>query len=554
MNQNQQLPPPWALGSKDIQDIPMLVVHMGNGELEGLDNLQGGPSIDEETGIREYSQLSNIIEVPEIRQLFQTVSSQVEEHGQLSPELNEAYENSKENTLPFRETDEEKHNPLDKLEKTGRNGDSKLAYIPMNLAELLVEMRHIPSVNPKTGLLEFWKFKNFLKSVVRVAGTIGGALLGGPLGAGIGNALAGAATGQKLGHAAMSGLKNVGLAYGAQGLGQAAGLTGATPYSSGFFGGAPNALATGLGGLGIGSAGAAASAAPGAAGIAGAASAAQPLSHAQQAQQLITSVMTQPQSQGLLGTIANAGKSLAPYAPLAVGALSYMGSKQHHKHENHERERQEEKWNEERKRMGWDVDWTPVTKQYEENPEYWNLTEEDLKHGRAEPRMREVGNSNRYAKGGLIQSYKEGTLIKGKGKGQEDLIKTSVPDGSYIWDASVTSMLGDGSSEAGAKVIKSFEDHVRSKIPKKILKNVEEIIKRRSNKVPVWLSDREYKSDPVVVSLTPYALGQKEISNEKGADILRATIKKVRKHKTQAGSGLPPKAKPLLEYMRMSRG
>lgn len=540
-----QQTPPWALGNKSINDIPMLVVHMGNGELEGLDNLQGGPSVDEETGIREYSKLADIIDLPEVRNTFIEIGEQLRNNGKLSPDLHEAYEQSKENTLPYQETDEEKHNPLDKLEKTGRGGDSKLAYIPMNLAEFLVEIKHTPTINPKTGLLEFGWFKELLK----IGGTIVGGLLGGPIGAGAGRALAGVATGQKLGHAAMSSVKTGALAYGAQGLGQAAGLGAGTPYTAGFFGGAPNALATGLGGLGIGSAGAAASAAPGAAGIASAA--AQPLSHAQQAQQLLASAMS-PQSHGLMGTLANVGSSLAPYAPLAMGALSYMGSKQHHKHEKRERERQEEKWDEERKRMGWDVDWTPVTKQYEENPEYWKLTDEDLKHGRTEPRTREVGSAHRYAKGGLVQSYKEGTLVKGKGKGQDDLIKTSVPDGSYIWDASVTSMLGDGSSEAGAKVINNLEEHVRRKVPKKILKSVEKLAKKRSKKVPVWLSDREYKSDPVVVSLIPYVLGRKEISNEKGADILRATIKRVRKHKTQAGSGLPPKAKPLLEYMRMS--
>lgn len=541
MNQEQNLPPPWTMGSKDIGDIPMIVVHMSNGELEGLDNLQGGPSVDEETGIREYSKLADIIELPEIKELFHNVANQIEGHGNLSPDMHEAYESSKEHSLPYRETEEEEHNPLHELEKKGRGEDSKLAYIPMNLAEFLIEIRHVPSINPKTELLEFWSLRNFVRSIIRVAGTVGGALLGGPIGAGAGRALAGIATGQRPGHALMSGVQGGALAYGAQGLGQAAGLGANTPYTAGFFGGAPNALATGLGSFGIGSAIAPTTAAAG--------STALPA-----AQQIINSAFTQSQAPGLLGTLANVGSSLAPLAPIAMAGLSYMGEKQHHKHLQKEKELQEAKWDKEREDSGL-YNWTPVTsKKYEENPEFWDLTEDDIKHGRVTaPYRREVDMARRYAKGGLVQSFTKGTLVRGKGKGQDDLIKTNVPDGTYISDASTNSMLGDGSSEAGAKVWADLEKHVKKKVPSTILKQVERLVKKKSQQVPVWLSDSEYKIDPVTVSLLPYSLGEKKISNERGADILRSTIKNIRKHKSQAGSGLPPKAKPLMEYISASR-
>jgi hypothetical protein len=535
MTQNQPLPAPWELISKDINDIPMLVVHMSKGELEGLDNLQGGPSVDEQTGMREYSALSPIIEIPEIREVFHDIANQLETHGNVSNDVKHAYKEAKEYSLPYRETDDEIHNPfLKRLEKMGRGGDSRLAYIPINLAEFLIEIRHFPSINPKSDLLEFGWFKEFIK----VVGTIGGALIGGPIGAGAGRALAGIATGQKPGHAAMSGLQSGALAYGAQGLGQAAGLSGATPYTGGFFGGAPNALASGLNGMGIGKGitPVAAAASSGAQGMPA-------------AQQLINSAFTQPQAPGLLGTIANVGNAIAPYAPLAVGALSYMGSKQHHKHLQKEHERQEAKWDEERKRLGWDIDWTPVAKKYEDNPDYWNITEDDIKHGRMEPYRREVGA--RYAKGGLVQSYNKCALVKGRGKGQDDFIETTVPVESYIVDASSTSMLGDGSSEAGYKVIKKLENDIKNKVPKKIRSYVERQVKKNTYQSPVYLSNDEVKLDPVFVSLLPYALGKKNTSNKEGADILRETIKNLRKHKSQSGSGLPPKAKPLLEYARM---
>ena len=86
-NQNQDMPPPWMEGSKDISGQEMIVVHMSNGELEGLDNMQKGPSIDPDTGIREYSALANIIEIPEVREVFKHVSDELTENGQLSPDL-----------------------------------------------------------------------------------------------------------------------------------------------------------------------------------------------------------------------------------------------------------------------------------------------------------------------------------------------------------------------------------------------------------------------------------------------------------------------------------
>lgn len=528
----EQLPPPWMLGATDIDNVPMLVVHMGNGELEGLDNLQGGPSVDEETGIREYSHLAEIIEIPEVREFFYKIADQLKEHGKVSKDVREAYDVAKEHSLPYRETEEEEHNPLRSLERKGRGKDSKLAYIPVNLAELFIEIEHVPSINPKTGLLEF----GFLDELIRIGGTIGGALLGGPLGAGIGNLFSSAVTGKSIGNSVMSGLKTGALSYAGQGLGQAAGLTGATPYTSGFFGGGKNMLAAGIGKL-----------LPGMSGLApqvpGAALATAPA--------VAPAVLPQAQaaSSGLFGTLAG----MAPYAaPLAMAGLSYMGEKKRHEHMQKERERQEAKWEKEHKQ--WANDWTPVvSKQYEPNPEFWNISQEDIKHGRIHaPYMREVGTSGRYAKGGSVKSYREGTLVRGKGKGQDDDIKTSVPDGSYIFDASTTSMLGDGSSDAGAKVIKGFETYIKNKIPKRILRDVDRSIGHHSQQVPVWLSDSEYKMDPLTVSLIPMAMGKKQISNKKGADILRSAIKRIRDHKSRSGSGLPPKAKPLLEYISIS--
>lgn len=527
-----ELPAPWMLGATKVGDTPMLIVHMSKGELEGLDNLQGGPSVDESTGIREYSALAPIIEKPEVQQLFQKIYGEIKQNGgKPPPNISSAYKEAKKYSLPYRETEEEEHNPLRQLEKLGRNGDSRLAELPKNFVEFIIELGHEASFNPKSGLLEF----GFWDEVFKVGGTLLGAVLGGPVGAGVGRALAGAATGQKLGHAAMAGLKTGAGAYGVQGLGQAAGLSAATPMTGGFFGGAPNILGSALGGLGGMGKGAQA-----------ASNAYSPLEQNvmnQMGGQAAPTAQAQPGFfSHILGGIGN---NIGPLALAGMGGLSYMGAKKQHKHQQEERDRQEAKWDKEREQIRYNTTWTPImSKPHEPNPEFWNRSEDDIKHGRINaPYYREVGTSGKYADGGLVQSYSKGTLVKGKGKGQDDFIKTSVPEGSYIIDASTTSMLGDGSSEAGGKVLKDFELSVKKKIPKNAMRSVEKLIKRQSNQAPVWLSNDEYKFDPLTVAV----LGRG--SNEKGSNILRSMVKNIRRHKSEKGDGLPPKAKPLLAYM-----
>lgn len=514
-NQSRDIEPPWMQGSKDISGQQMLVVHISSGELEGLDNLQQGPSIDPDTGIREYSALTNIIEIPEIRDIFKHVANELLENGKLSPDLHKIYKSAKEHSLPYKPTPEEKNDPFVKdAEHSGRNGDNKLALIPLNLALFLIELKHEPSINPKTGLLEFGWFNE----IIRAAGTIIGAMVGGPVGAGVGRTIGGAVTGQKIGHSLMAGAKMGALTYAGQGLGQAAGL----------LGGSPNFLAQGLGSMGIGSA----------PGLGSSASAAQSaLTSSQLAQKAAPA--------GWMDTIGNFMTKAAPFAPIAVGGLAYMGSKEHHKEKNRQSEDERQFLERERERMGFNRPLSPLkpsTTRY--NPKFSERTELERRYGIfSEPAFIEGEEERRYAKGGIVKSYNKGTLVSGHGKGQDDKIKTSVPDGSYIIDASSTSMLGDGSTKAGSDILKQFENHIKSKFPNKFIKQVEKEVSRMSSQVPVWLSDGEHKIDPVTVTL----LGGG--SNPNGADILKKMVIKLRKHKISKGDGLPPKAKHPMQYI-----
>ena len=143
----------------EIPGVELLLCHFTKGELEGLDNLQGGPSIDDDTGLREYSKLSIVIEDPKIQEIFRHVQEELGDDGKVSPDLHNIYKTAKDNSLPFREAPQEKEPPAKTLANMGEGGDTELALIPKNLAEFLIDLNGGYSINDKTGLLEFGFFK-----------------------------------------------------------------------------------------------------------------------------------------------------------------------------------------------------------------------------------------------------------------------------------------------------------------------------------------------------------------------------------------------------------
>lgn len=533
---------PWELDAKKSGKPKMLLCHFSEGELEGLDTLQGF-SHEGEGGFRDYSALAPIVALPEVQEIFRSVSKDLKHDGKMSKDLQKEYKKSKAFTVPYEETPAEQMDPaLDALEKEeGEGGDSKRAWIPMNLAELLIECGHKPDINKETGDLQFKFWKKFIRIASSVAGATLGTILGGPgagtaIGAGLGRTAGGMATGQKFKKAALRGATTGAMVYGAHGLGQMAGLTAATPGTLGMFGG-NNALSNLAGSAGIGSL----SNQQGVRQDAG-----------QELQKMNGGQQGNGQSQGsgtpMMDMLFKAG-------PLAAAGAAYLGDKRKYKSEKADRneliKKQEayEKKNEINPQY-WDSDYIKQrTKKFgrmKNNPAFFNPSQHDLDRGifNGDPFLHEPGEGH-YAKGGLVQSYTQGVLVKGKGKGQDDVIKTEVPALSYISDASATSGFGDGSSEAGAAALKDLEIKIKKKFPKKVVKAVEKQCAKKLSLVPVWLSNDEYKFDPVTVTL----LGNG--SNKKGSDKIRKMIVNLRKHKISKGDKLPPKAKTPLEYMNM---
>jgi hypothetical protein len=538
---------PGQLNTKKKSDVPLIMCHMMLGELKGLDNLQNGASIDPSTGLREYSKLASIIEIPQIKEVFIEVAKQLSTHGKISDNLNRIYEERKKQEPKFKPAPADNEIPTSTVEKMGRGGDRYLAFLPINLVLFLIQLRGGEySINDKTGLLEFGFFKkifkeiarpfksNVAKSIIRVGATVAGGLLGGPVGAGLGSALGNAATGADFQKSLMRGLGAGAIGYGAQGLGQAFGLGSSTPFTNGFFSGS-NALASGLGHLGIGKAAAAASAGipsipTSAVGtLTGAASGA---SHAAAA--------ATPASGSLLSSLGN----IASNPLVMMGGMTYLNSKadkQSIKQQNELARHQNESYRQAREDAGFNLPKLnfdeDVKKKFVINPKYSPYNNENP-YIEEKPRAFKTGGSVRP-----IIPFNKSKPILGPGDGQEDKIKTYIPAGAYIIDATSTSDLGNGSSSSGMKVLEKTVKKIREEYPTKIVKHVEKYVKKNSKLVPVYLANEEFAIDPVTVALKGGG------SVTQGAKIFDSMVKKLRAHKNSNGLKLPPKAHDPFHYM-----
>ncbi len=562
--QNLPPPPPWV-EKLEAEHPDLTLCHMMNEELEGLDNMQGGPSIDETTGIREYSKLEGIIDKPEVRQVIEAVFSDLADDGKLSPDIEESYKVAKSASLPYRETPAEHTEGIEKIEETGEGGDTKMAWLPKNLVFLLLDLRGgEPNINPETGLLAFGGVASAVQNVVsapfrainsitgtkigteglRIAGTIVGGMLGGPAGAGIGNAAAHWATGNTPMNSLWSGAKNAALVGGIQG---AAGMMpGATQGLIGKLGALSPQAGSGLGAFlnnGAGFTGLwggpAAMAAPSAAGNMAAAS--------QSAPAAIPGAAA-PAGGGFLDKIGDmmGHKAFLPAVIAGTSALSFIGQKRLEREQEAKQNDKKREHEQHLQRVGF---YDPLNaKKYHrvKNPAYMP-TAEDRKRGRyTEPMfLTEEMKPDKYAEGGHVtHSYKEGSIIKGPGDGQADDIRTHIPADSYIIDATSTAHFGNGSSERGAEVLKRVEQRLKKNAHPALMQKLEQHYERHAKPTEVMLSNDEFGFDPISVTL----LGKGSIA--KGSKALKTMVKNLRKDKSRNGLGLPPPAKDPFHYMK----
>ena len=54
-----------------------------------------------------------------------------------------------------------------------------------------------------------------------------------------------------------------------------------------------------------------------------------------------------------------------------------------------------------------------------------------------------------------------GRVLRGRGDGQSDDIPAMLADGEYVFDADIVAALGNGSNEAGAKLLDRMREEIR---------------------------------------------------------------------------------------------
>ena len=74
------------------------------------------------------------------------------------------------------------------------------------------------------------------------------------------------------------------------------------------------------------------------------------------------------------------------------------------------------------------------------------------------------------ALGGLVQKYQTGGHVRGPGTGRSDDIPAVLSDGEYVIDSESVAMLGDGSTDAGARRLDEMRENLRKHKSKKLAK------------------------------------------------------------------------------------
>lgn len=80
------------------------------------------------------------------------------------------------------------------------------------------------------------------------------------------------------------------------------------------------------------------------------------------------------------------------------------------------------------------------------------------------------GGYAEYKLGGLVRKYQSGGHVRGPGTGRSDDIPAVLSDGEYVIDSESVALLGDGSTNAGARRLDEMRDKLRKHKAKKLAK------------------------------------------------------------------------------------
>ena len=310
------------------------------------------------------------------------------------------------------------------------NRDTVLIHVNPEEYDFIKQRFGPPKINPKTGIPQFGWFSDWAAPIATVgANLLGGDLLG-SAGSSISDAL-GLGLGTTASQALGSGLLGAGiggLTGGAKGALTYGALGAATPY-------ALNALGSLTGTSGIGSA--AANAATTAGGVRDSSIAA-----ANGVTGGNSGAGVSGGGSGILSSLT--GSSVMKAAPLLLLGAALGGSKaksaqpvqaQNATDSNSQTHLSNVEFNREQTNPS-------VTTRYGYGP------------------SQQFFKDNRLPSSGVVAAA-EGRYVRGGGTGTSDSIPAKLSDGEYVMDAQTVSMLGDGSSDAGAKKLDEMRHQIR---------------------------------------------------------------------------------------------
>lgn len=533
------------------------LVHLQEDELRGLIEMQGEEDFTP-SGFPSFEILGEKLEDPEFKEIVKEAIEAVMKDLDLAGDENAAeISESFDAVLPWADkSPQEKKGPVHELEQEGTHGDTRVAWLPYNLIEILLDAQDGQAhFNEETGLLMFGIFgrKGIFGSKGPIMRTVGrvlpvvGHILGGALGAGAGRFLGGQLRGESAKKSFSHALGNAGksLAFHTmmggnplQGIfGQQGGMPG---FNGGQGGGNPLSNLFNMGG--------------------------------QQGNQLPGGGREIPSiSANNVGVLKNASEGL-PYIngggptpgrgipgeeakdplelmksifqtalPMVNTAMAYKSDKRKYKQER--REYDEARAEQDRILRRYEAPLHVPTSDYEYDPGFYDMEPEDYAGGvfMRDP-FKHVTPLKRAHGGPIHAAVKTGELIKGPGKGQDDLIYTKVRPNTYIGNADFVSHVGDGSSEAGAKILRHFEEQIRRLPGAK--KYIHKDRTADGPSIDVALSDGEYPFEASTVDI----LGKG--SNKAGAKVLDNIRVLMRKERAKAKGGMPPKARDMMYYLK----
>lgn len=139
--QNNSQPPMMLARGGRAKNKKMVIAHMSPHELNILDHLQGDREHCPKTGIRSYMHLEEILKNPHIAgNIHRHAHAQHRASGGLM-------------------------GPIEHLREGGRNGDTELAMIGPHTHHIFNQLSDGPTLNPTTGLPEYWSLGNALSGI-----------------------------------------------------------------------------------------------------------------------------------------------------------------------------------------------------------------------------------------------------------------------------------------------------------------------------------------------------------------------------------------------------